>query len=33
MKAHADSFDFILDAASAPHALEPYLALLKQDAT
>ena len=33
MKAHADSFDFILDAVSAPHALEPYLALLKQDAT
>ena len=33
MKAHANSFDFILDTASAPHALEPYLNLLKQDAT
>jgi len=33
MKAHAGSFDFILNAVSAPHALEPYLALLKQDAT
>ena len=33
MKAHANSFDFILDTASAPHALEPYLGLLKQDAT
>jgi len=33
MQAHASSFDFILDAVSAPHALEPYLALLKQDAT
>jgi len=33
MKAHANSFDFILDTASAPHALEPYLSLLKQDAT
>jgi uncharacterized zinc-type alcohol dehydrogenase-like protein len=33
MKAHARSFDFILDTVSAPHALEPYLALLKQDAT
>ena len=33
MKAHARTFDFILDTASAPHALEPYLALLKQDAT
>ncbi len=33
MKAHARSFDFILDAVSAPHALAPYLALLKQDAT
>ena len=32
MKAHADSFDFILDAVSAPHALEPYLALLNHDA-
>ena len=33
MKAHAASFDFLLNAVSAPHALEPYLALLKQDAT
>jgi uncharacterized zinc-type alcohol dehydrogenase-like protein len=33
MKAHANSFDFILDAVSAPHALEPYLGLLKQDGT
>jgi uncharacterized zinc-type alcohol dehydrogenase-like protein len=33
MKAHAASFDFILDTVSAPHDLNPYLALLKQDAT
>jgi uncharacterized zinc-type alcohol dehydrogenase-like protein len=33
MKAHAGTFDFILDTASAPHALEPYISLLKQDAT
>lgn len=33
MKQHAGSFDFILDTASAPHALEPYLSLLKQDGT
>jgi uncharacterized zinc-type alcohol dehydrogenase-like protein len=33
MKSHAGTFDFILDTASAPHALEPYLALLKQDST
>jgi alcohol dehydrogenase (NADP+) len=33
MKAHARSLDFILDTASAPHSLDPYLALLKQDAT
>ena len=33
MKAHAGTLDFILDTASAPHALEPYLALLKQDGT
>jgi uncharacterized zinc-type alcohol dehydrogenase-like protein len=32
MKAHADSFDFILDTASAPHSLDPYSALLKHDA-
>jgi uncharacterized zinc-type alcohol dehydrogenase-like protein len=33
MKAHANSFDFILDAVSAPHALDDYLALLNLDAT
>ncbi len=33
MKAHEGSFDFILDTASAHHALDPYLALLKQDKT
>jgi uncharacterized zinc-type alcohol dehydrogenase-like protein len=33
MKKHAGSFDFILDTASAPHSLEPYLSLLKQDGT
>mgnify|MGYP001551591153 CR=1 FL=1 len=33
MQRHAGSFDFILDTASAPHALDPYLSLLKQDAT
>jgi len=33
MKKHAGTFDFILDTASAPHALEPYLGLLKQDGT
>jgi len=33
MQAHFKSFDFILDAASAPHSLDPYTALLKQDAT
>ena len=33
MKAHTGTFDFILDTAAAPHALEPYLGLLKQDAT
>jgi uncharacterized zinc-type alcohol dehydrogenase-like protein len=33
MKAHAGSFDFILDTASAPHDLDPYLSLLKQDGT
>ena len=32
MKAHANSFDFILDTASAPHSLDPYSALLKHDA-
>jgi uncharacterized zinc-type alcohol dehydrogenase-like protein len=33
MKAHAGTFDFILDTASAPHSLDPYLSLLKQDGT
>jgi uncharacterized zinc-type alcohol dehydrogenase-like protein len=33
MKAHLKSFDFILDCAAAPHSLDPYTALLKQDAT
>ena len=33
MKAHFKSFDFILDTVSAPHALDDYLALLKQDGT
>ncbi len=33
MARHARSFDFILDTASAPHDLEPYLSLLKQDGT
>jgi uncharacterized zinc-type alcohol dehydrogenase-like protein len=31
MKAHANTFDFILDTASAPHSLDPYTALLKRD--
>jgi uncharacterized zinc-type alcohol dehydrogenase-like protein len=33
MKAHTNSLDFIIDAAAAPHAVDPYTALLKQDAT
>jgi len=33
IKAHARSFDFIIDAVSAPHSLDPYTELLKQDAT
>lgn len=33
MKKHAASFDFIIDCASAPHALDPYLALLRLDGT
>jgi len=32
MQAHANSFDFILDAVSAPHSLDAYTALLKRDA-
>jgi alcohol dehydrogenase (NADP+) len=33
MKAHANSFDFILDAVSADHDINAYLNLLKRDAT
>ncbi|HLY42110.1 MAG TPA: NAD(P)-dependent alcohol dehydrogenase [Terracidiphilus sp.] len=33
MKAHTKTFDFILDTVSAPHSLDPYLSLLKQDGT
>jgi alcohol dehydrogenase (NADP+) len=33
MKAHTKSFDFILDAVSAPHSLDPYTALLKKEGT
>jgi uncharacterized zinc-type alcohol dehydrogenase-like protein len=33
MKAHTNSFDFILDCAAAPHSIDPYTALLKQDST
>lgn len=32
MKAHANSFDFILDTASAQHSLDSYTSLLKRDA-
>ncbi|WP_131114901.1 NAD(P)-dependent alcohol dehydrogenase [Lichenihabitans psoromatis] len=33
MAAHANSFDFILDAVAAPHDINAYLNLLKRDAT
>lgn len=33
MKAHANSFDFILDCVSAPHDLNAYLGLLKREGT
>jgi len=33
MNAHKASFDFILDCVSAPHKLDDYLPLLKQDST
>jgi uncharacterized zinc-type alcohol dehydrogenase-like protein len=33
MKAHAGSFDFILDTVAAPHVLDAYTALLKRDGT
>ena len=33
MKAHANSFDFILNTVAAPHDLDPFLTLLKRDGT
>jgi uncharacterized zinc-type alcohol dehydrogenase-like protein len=33
MAAHANSFDFILNTVAAPHDLDPFLNLLKRDAT
>lgn len=33
MAAHVNSFDFILNTVAAPHPLDPFLALLKRDAT
>ena len=33
MKAHGNSFDFILNTVAAPHSLDPFLALLKLDGT
>ena len=33
MKAHADSFDLILDTVAASHDLDPYASLLKRDGT
>ena len=33
MKAHAGSFDFILNTVAAPHVLDPFTALLKRDGT
>lgn len=33
LKAHASSFDLLLDCVSAPHAMDDYLPLLKQDGT
>ncbi len=33
MRAHAGSFDFILNTLAAPHVLDAYTALLKRDAT
>jgi uncharacterized zinc-type alcohol dehydrogenase-like protein len=33
MKAHTNSFDFILDCAAAPHSIDPYTALLRLDST
>jgi uncharacterized zinc-type alcohol dehydrogenase-like protein len=33
MEAHANSFDFILNTVAAPHDLNPFIQLLKRDAT
>ena len=33
MKAHAKSFDFILNTVAAPHDLDAFLALLRRDGT
>ena len=33
MRAHVGSFDFILDCVCAPHAMDDYMPLLKQDGT
>ncbi|TCS37509.1 putative zinc-type alcohol dehydrogenase-like protein [Paucimonas lemoignei] len=33
MKAHRNSFDFILNTVAAPHSLDPFLDLLKRDGT
>lgn len=33
MRAHAGSFDFILNTVAAPHPLDPFLTLLKRDGT
>lgn len=33
LKAHVNSFDFILNTVAAPHDLDPFLALLKRDGT
>ena len=33
MKAHAGSFDFILNTVAAPHVLDAFIALLKRDGT
>lgn len=33
LKAHRNSFDFILNTVAAPHDLDPFLALLKRDGT
>lgn len=33
MKAHANSFDFIINTVAAPHNLDPFIALLKREGT